>query len=86
MTTTTSAPNFQDGILNQVRKDNIPVLIHLTNGFPLRGFVKGFDNFTITLETEGKHQLIYKNAISTVTPQSGVSCTNKDTVKNKEYK
>ncbi|WP_337475785.1 RNA chaperone Hfq, partial [Acidaminococcus timonensis] len=28
----------------------------------------GFDNFTVILESEGKQQLIYKHAISTIAP------------------
>ena len=59
---------LQDVFLNQVRKERIPVTIHLTNGFQLKGIVKGFDNFTIILDNEGKQMLIYKHAISTVTP------------------
>ncbi|NLB11722.1 RNA chaperone Hfq [bacterium] len=60
--------NLQDSFLNQVRKENIPVAIFLINGFQLRGSVKGFDNFTVILEIEGKQQMIYKHAISTISP------------------
>lgn len=60
--------NLQDGFLNQVRKDNVPVTIYLVNGFQLKGIVRGFDNFTVVLENEGKQLLVYKHAISTVTP------------------
>lgn len=60
--------NLQDGFLNQVRKDNIPVTIYLVNGFQLKGVVKGFDNFTVVLEVEGKQQMVYKHAISTIMP------------------
>jgi len=60
--------NLQDSFLNQVRKENVPVIIYLVNGFQLRGAVKGFDNFTVILESEGKQQLVYKHAISTITP------------------
>ena len=55
--------NLQDSFLNQIRKENIPVIIYLANGFQLRGAVKGFDNFTVILENDGKHQLVYKHAI-----------------------
>ena len=58
--------NLQDVFLNQVRKDHVPVTVYLTNGFQLRGLVKGFDNFTVILDSEGKQQLVYKHAISTV--------------------
>jgi host factor-I protein len=65
--------NIQDQFLNQLRKDNVFVTVFLLNGFQLRGLVKGFDNFTVLLETEGKQQLIYKHAISTFTPNKPVS-------------
>lgn len=65
--------NLQDVFLNQVRKEHIPVTIYLTNGFQLRGMVKGFDNFTVVLDSEGKQQLVYKHAISTVSPMKAVN-------------
>ena len=65
--------NLQDVFLNQVRKEHIGVTIYLTNGFQLRGFVKGFDNFTVVLDSEGKQQLVYKHAISTVSPMKAVN-------------
>ncbi|VBB05993.1 hfq: rna chaperone hfq [Lucifera butyrica] len=65
---TTKVINLQDSFLNQVRKENVPVIIYLVNGFQLRGAVKGFDNFTVIIENEGKQQLVYKHAISTITP------------------
>jgi host factor-I protein len=60
--------NLQDVFLNQARKGHIPVTIHLTNGFQLKGYVKGFDNFTIILDNEGKQILVYKHAVSTISP------------------
>lgn len=65
--------NLQDVFLNQVRKEHIPVTIYLTNGFQLKGMVKGFDNFTVVLDSEGRQQLIYKHAISTISPMKLVS-------------
>jgi len=67
-TTATKVINLQDSFLNQIRKENMPVIIYLVNGFQLRGAVKGFDNFTVIIENEGKQQLVYKHAISTITP------------------
>ncbi|QGQ46301.1 RNA chaperone Hfq [Metabacillus sediminilitoris] len=64
--------NIQDQFLNQLRKDGTFVTVFLLNGFQLRGLVKGFDNFTVLLETEGKQQLIYKHAISTFSPQKNI--------------
>lgn len=60
--------NLQDFFLNQVRKDGIPVTIYLVNGFQLKGNVRGFDNFTVIIDVEGKQQMVYKHAISTVMP------------------
>lgn len=60
--------NLQDFFLNQVRKEGIPVTIYLVNGFQLKGTLRGFDNFTVILESEGKQQMVYKHAISTVMP------------------
>jgi len=64
--------NIQDQVLNQLRKDSTGVTVFLLDGFQLRGLIKGFDNFTVLLETEGKQQLIYKHAISTFSPSKNV--------------
>jgi host factor-I protein len=65
--------NLQDVFLNQVRKEHIAVTIYLTNGFQLKGVVRGFDNFTVVLDSEGRQQLIYKQAISTISPMKLVN-------------
>lgn len=66
--------NLQDVFLNQVRKEHISVTIYLVNGFQLKGFVKGFDNFTVILESDNKvQQLVYKHAISTISPSKMIS-------------
>lgn len=60
--------NLQDAILNEVRKEKVPVTLFLMNGFQLRGVITGFDSFVVVLVTEGKQQMIYKHAISTLAP------------------
>lgn len=70
--------NLQDIFLNQVRKENIPVTIFLTNGFQFKGAVKGFDNFTVILEIDGKQNLVYKHAISTIIPSKTVSMVDEE--------
>ena len=52
------AINLQDVLLNQLRKEKILVTVFLTNGFQLKGTIKGFDNFVVILESEGKQQMI----------------------------
>lgn len=60
--------NLQDTILSEVRRDRVPVTLFLMNGFQLRGVVTGFDSFVVVLVTDGKQQMIYKHAISTLVP------------------
>lgn len=60
--------NLQDNYLNQLRKEKIPVVIYLTNGVRLKGFIKSFDNFVILLK-ENTESLIYKHAVSTIVPE-----------------
>ena len=60
--------NFQDLILKQIRRDGIPLTVFLTSGFQIRGVLKGFDSYVIVMEVEGKQQMIYKHAISTIAP------------------
>lgn len=65
--------NLQDIFLNNARKNKILVSIYLVNGFQLKGIVKGFDNFTIILDCEGKQMLVYKHSITTITPSKPIS-------------
>jgi host factor-I protein len=60
--------NLQDIFLNNARKNRMQITVHLVNGFQLKGIVKGFDNFTVILDCDNKQMLIYKHAISTITP------------------
>lgn len=64
--------NLQDLFLNQTRRDRQQVTLFLMNGFQMRGVVRGFDSFTVVLETDGRQQLIYKHAISTLVPAKAV--------------
>lgn len=64
---------LQDIFLNQVRKENIAVTIYLMNSVQLRGHVRGFDAFTVLLESPGRPtQLVYKSAITSVVPMRPV--------------
>ncbi|MBQ3000646.1 MAG: RNA chaperone Hfq [Oscillospiraceae bacterium] len=60
--------NLQDAVLSEVRRDKIPVTLFLMNGFQLRGTVIGYDSFVVVLVSDGKQQMIYKHAISTLVP------------------
>ncbi|HEY5563342.1 MAG TPA: RNA chaperone Hfq [Clostridiaceae bacterium] len=69
--------NLQDIFLNNARKNKIPVIIHLTNGFQIKGFVTGFDNFIVLFDCEGKQMMVYKHAMSTITPSKQILFTDK---------
>jgi len=63
-----SINNLQDIFLNEARKNKIQVTLYLINGFQLKGNVTGFDTFTVVLNCDGKQMMVYKHAISTITP------------------
>ena len=64
--------NLQDAFLTLARRQDVPLTVFLVNGFQMRGVVRGFDPFTVVLESEGRQQLIYKHAISTIAPQRNI--------------
>lgn len=65
--------NLQDIFLTRARRDRIPATLFLMNGFQLRGVITGFDAFVVVLDSDGKQQVIYKHAISTIAPIRPVS-------------
>ena len=60
--------NLQDAFLTLARRQDVPLTVFLVNGFQMRGTVRGFDPFVVMLDSEGRQQMIYKHAISTVAP------------------
>lgn len=70
------AVNLQEAILHEVRRDKVPVTLFLMNGFQLRGVITGYDTFVVVLVSEGKQQMIYKHAISTLAPMKPLKAAN----------
>ena len=70
--------NYQDLFLNQARRERTPLTVFLVNGFQMRGVVTGFDAFVIMLFSDGKQQMIYKHAVSTMTPSVPLRLTQED--------
>ena len=60
--------NLQDAFLSSARRAETPVTVFLMNGFQMRGVITGFDAFVVILDSEGRQQVIYKHAISTIAP------------------
>ena len=67
--------NLQDRCLNQARRDKTPLTLFLINGYQLRGTSLSFDQFAVLLLSEGKQNLIYKHAISTIQPAEAIRLT-----------
>ena len=61
-------PNYQDQFLAAARREMCTVTVFLMNGFQMKGCIRGFDSFVVLLETDGKQQMIFKHAISTIVP------------------
>lgn len=70
-----SKANLQDIFLTKARRERIPVTLFLMNGFQLRGVLTGFDTFVVVLDTDGRQQVIFKHAISTIAPARAVDLT-----------
>ncbi len=70
-----AAMNLQDTFLNRVRREKQQVTMFLMNGFQMKGRVTGFDSFVVLLESDGRQQMIFKHAISTVVPARAVDLT-----------
>ena len=60
--------NLQDLFLLRIRQDRLPVTLFLMSGFQMRGIVTGYDPFVVVLDSDGRQQVIYKHAISTIVP------------------
>ena len=70
--------NLQDIFLLRAKRDKLPVTMFLMNGFQMRGVITGFDAFVVVLDSEGRQQVIYKHAISTIAPFRNVDLTEGD--------
>ena len=71
--------NLQDIFLLQAKRDKLPVTMFLMNGFQMRGVITGFDAFVVVLDSEGRQQVIYKHAISTIAPVRPVDLREEET-------
>lgn len=62
----------QDGFLKKLQAEGVMLTVFLMNGFQIRGTICGYDPFTVVVMSEGKQNMIYKHAISTITPQNPI--------------
>jgi len=78
------AINLQDTFLNQIRKENMLSTVFLINGYQIKGVVRSFDSFTLLLEVDGKQQLVYKHAVSTIIPMRNINLRQEEPMEDKE--
>lgn len=76
--------NLQDIFLLRTRREQVPVTMFLMNGFQMRGIITGFDAFVVILDSDGRQQVIYKHAISTIVPQRAVGLTAEECLPSSE--
>lgn len=65
--------HLQETFLTRLYRTRTNVTMFLMNGYQLRGVITGFDAFVVVLTSEGRQQVIYKHAISTITPERPVA-------------
>ena len=65
--------NLQDLLLSQLRRRRMGATVFLVNGFQIRGEIRGYDAFVVVIYSDGKQQMVYKHAISTIVPERPLS-------------
>ena len=65
--------NLQDAFLNQLRREKVSLTVFLVNGFQMHGVIRAYDGFTVVLDCDGRQNVIYKHAISTIAPQHPIT-------------
>ena len=68
---------LQDELLDEIIEGKTPATIFLMNGFQIRGPILDHDDAIIVIDNEGKHQMVYKHAVSTVVPIRPFKSINK---------
>lgn len=68
---------LQDDLLNEIMDNKIPTTVFLMNGFQIKGIIADHDDGVVVLEADGKQQIVYKHAISTIIPMRPLKSLNK---------
>lgn len=69
--------NHQEAFLNKLCREQIPCTLFLMNGFQMRGIILAHDNFVLIVEVDGRQQMIYKHAVSTVCPHLALDISDR---------
>ncbi len=76
LTTAAKQINIQDTFLAAARRTGVHLTVFLMNGYQMRGVISAFDPYVVILMTDGKQQVIYKHAISTIVPERPLELEN----------
>lgn len=68
---------LQDDLLDEISSGKIPVTVFLMNGYQIKGLILDHDDAIVVLDVEGRQQIIYKHAISTIIPVRTLKSINK---------
>lgn len=58
----------QEQYIEGMIKNHTPVSVIMVNGFQMRGIIVSNDTEVMFVTAEGKTQMVYKHAISTIAP------------------
>ncbi|HDR6245762.1 TPA: RNA chaperone Hfq [Bacillus cereus] len=57
---------LQEQLLQEAFEKRKDITLILLKGLHINGIIRGYDTFSVLIEFEGKQQLVYKHAISTI--------------------
>lgn len=60
--------NLQNAIFTKLLRERRVITLFTINGFRMKGRITGFDELIVVLEIRNEQQIIYRHAISTITP------------------
>lgn len=63
---------MEEQYLETLIRENCGVTVFLMNGFQMRGTIAGLDQDAILVWSDGKQNMIYKHAISTISPMTPI--------------
>ncbi|ARJ25682.1 RNA chaperone Hfq [Bacillus sp. 17RED48] len=58
--------SLQEQLLQEAFQKRQNITLILLKGLHVKGRIRGFDTYSVLIEFEGKQQLVYKHAISTI--------------------
>ncbi|PRS99901.1 RNA chaperone Hfq [Bacillus wiedmannii] len=58
--------SLQEQLLQEAFQKRQNITLILLKGLHVKGMIRGFDTYSVLIEFEGKQQLVYKHAISTI--------------------